>query len=137
MSKPSMTLIFSAAAVLGAALLLTGLGLGMAQKQPATAPPPPPPYAPRELADAELTLADCETVLNFWTGQEEKYQGILQTLPQREAANAAEQVFIGQAAGLLNRAVYSRIDSTLARDRSLKRLETMRSLNGLPANQNN
>lgn len=120
-------------------LLTAGLALGMSQKQPGAGvpPPPPPPYAPRELADSELSLADTETILTFWTAQEEKYQAVLQALPTREAANAAEQVFIAQASGLLNRSVSSRIDATLARDRALKRLETMRSLNGLPTNPNN
>lgn len=113
-------------------ILLVGISLGAGQRVERAVQTTPPPYSPRELADAELSTIEWEATVQFWTQQEEKVQQMLQVMPPPEQASSLERTYINQLAGLMGRALTARQDAMLARERTLKRLEGMRMLNGLP-----
>jgi hypothetical protein len=108
------------------------MSLGAGQRVERAVQTAPPPYSPRELADAELSTLEWEATVQFWTQQEEKVQQMLQVMPPPEQASSLERTYINQLAGLMGRALNARQDAMLARERTMKRLEGMRMLNGLP-----
>jgi hypothetical protein len=120
------------------ALATTGAGNTVAQaQQPAnndrvkiiTAPPPPPPiYGARELADAELSLLDAETVLSYWNDQEEKWNSVLATM-DGQPGSEREAAFARQALSNALRAQSTKIDAGLQRERAAKRIDAMRAKN--------
>lgn len=120
------------------ALATTGAGNTVAQaQQPANndrvkiiaAPPPPPPiYGSRELADAELSLLDTETVLTYWNDQEEKWNSVLATM-DGQPGSEREAAFARQALSNALRAQSTKIDAGLQRERAAKRLDAMRAKN--------
>lgn len=96
---------------------------------PGSAPPPPPIYNNRELADAELSALDAETVLAYWTEQEEKWNAAVTTAAMTGLNTEQEQAYRRQAMNLYFRAQTARQDAGLQRERSAKRLEAMRRVN--------
>jgi hypothetical protein len=120
------------------ALATTGAGNTVAQaQQPANndrvkiiaAPPPPPPiYGARELADAELSLLDAETVLSYWNDQEEKWNSVLATM-DGQPGSEREAAFARQALSNALRAQSTKIDAGLQRERAAKRIDAMRAKN--------
>lgn len=94
----------------------------------APAPPPPPIYGKREIADAELALLDAETVLTYWSEQEDKWNGIL-TGTDNAQLNEREAAFARQALSNALRSQSAKIDAGLQRERAAKRLEAMKNKN--------
>jgi hypothetical protein len=119
------------------ALATTGAGNTVAQAQQpnndrvkiiAAPPPPPPIYGARELADAELSLLDTETVLTYWNDQEEKWNSVLATM-DGQPGSEREAAFARQALSNALRAQSTKIDAGLQRERAAKRLDAMRAKN--------
>lgn len=120
------------------ALALTGAGNTTAHAQQPVAsdrvkiiaapPPPPPIYGARELADAELSLLDAETVLTYWNDQEEKWNSVLATM-DGQPGSEREAAFARQALSNALRAQSTKIDAGLQRERAAKRLDAMRAKN--------
>ncbi|MCA3005272.1 MAG: hypothetical protein ACK51N_03785 [bacterium] len=96
---------------------------------PGSAPTPPPIYTSRELADAELAALDAETVLAYWTEQEEKWNAAVAAAAMTGLNTEQEQAYRRQAMNLYFRAQTARQDAGLQRERSAKRLESMRRVN--------
>jgi len=94
----------------------------------APAPLPPPIYGGREIADAELSLLDAETVLTYWSEQEDKWNGIL-TGTDNAQLNEREAAFARQALSNALRSQSTKIDAGLQRERAAKRLEAMKNKN--------
>ena len=120
--------------VIAAAVLPFGLS-SLAQAQPTdrvkiiSLPPPPPPiYGPREMADAELSVMDTETVMTYWNDQEEKWNSMLNTM-DGQIHSEREAAFARQALSNALRAQSSKIDSGLQRERASRRLDAMRAKN--------